>query len=145
MGAEYGSLPFDQAIEFFRDKVNLPTERWSDLVREGHDTAFTVAGATKVDLLEGFRQAVGKGLDEGTTLAEFQKDFDKLVEKHGWSYKGDRDWRTRVIFETNIRTAYAAGRHRQMSDPEMVKRRPYWQYRHGASVNPGKSTWPGTG
>ena len=48
---------------------------------------------------------------------------------------GGRDWRTRVIYETNLRSSYAAGRYRQMKD--VAERRPYWRYRHSdVSENP---------
>ena len=56
--AEYGSLKFTQAIEFFRNKVDVPTERWADLWRDQHNLAFTVAGATKQDLLTDMRKLV---------------------------------------------------------------------------------------
>ena len=48
---------------------------------------------------------------------------------------GGRDWRTRVIYGTNLRTSYAAGRWQQL---QAVRRsRPYWRYRHSpASVTP---------
>ena len=46
-----------------------------------------------------------------------------------------RDWRTRVIWETNRRTSYAAGRRAQMI--AAAETRPYWRYRHShASVEP---------
>jgi len=41
-----------------------------------------------------------------------------------------------VIYETNLFTAYQAGRHAQMTDPDVLKARPYWQYRHGDSMYP---------
>ncbi|EIC29097.1 phage virion morphogenesis protein [Methylomicrobium album] len=41
MGVRYGSLPFKEQIAFWRAKELVPTERWNDLVREQHDTAFT--------------------------------------------------------------------------------------------------------
>lgn len=132
----YGGKPFDQAIKFFRQKVNIPTKRWDDLSGTMHAKAFTVAGAMKADLIMDLRGAVDKAISEGTTLAQFRKDFDAIVEKSGWAYKGGRDWRTRVIYGTNLRTAYQAGRHQQMTDPAVVKMRPYWQYRHGGSPNP---------
>lgn len=120
------SLPFDEAIRFFRQKLNLPTRAWTDLWEGMHTRAFVVAGATRAALLEDFRKAVDKAISQGTTLAEFRKDFDQIVETHGWSYKGGRDWRSRVIFQTNLRTAYAAGRWQQI---ERVKeRRPYLRY-----------------
>lgn len=130
------SLPFDEAIKFFRGKVNIPTERWNDLWKDMHARGFMVAGAMKTGLLTDFRGAIDKAISEGTTLQEFRKDFDRTVKTHGWSYKGERGWRTGVIYNTNVRTAYSAGRYKQMTDPDVMQARPYWQYRHGDSINP---------
>ena len=48
---------------------------------------------------------------------------------------GGRDWHSRVIYETNLRTSYAAGRWQQLQ--AVKERRPYWQYRHSlASEEP---------
>lgn len=133
---EYGSLPFDEAIAFFRQKVNLPTKRWDDLWEGMHARAFTVAGATKAQLLADLRGVIDKAISKGTTIDEFRKDFDAIVAKHGWSYNGGRKWRTEVMLNTNIRTSYMAGRFQQMADPETLSDRPFWEYRHGDSVNP---------
>jgi hypothetical protein len=35
-----------------------------------------------------------------------------------------------VIFETNLRTSYAAGRYAQLTDPELLAVAPYWEYEH---------------
>jgi hypothetical protein len=133
---EYGGLPFKEAITFFQEKVNLPTERWNDLTGEMHARAFTVAGAGRDDLLVDLHGAVESAITDGTTLQAFRKGFDETVEKHGWDYNGSRNWRTKVIFETNLRTAYQAGRYKQMIDPELIKARPWWQYKHSGSANP---------
>lgn len=135
-GVRWQSLPFDEAIAFLRNKLSIPTATWTELWKAMHTRAFTVAGALKSDLLEDLREAVDKAIAEGTTLETFRQDFDRIVEKTGWSYKGERGWRTRTILETNIRTSYAAGRWKQMTDPDVVKTRPYLIYRHGDSVVP---------
>lgn len=132
----YENLPFDEAIEFFRGKVNVPTEHWDDLWKGMHSRGFMVAGAMQEDMLESFRQAIDKALAEGTTLAEFQKTFDEEVARTGWSYHGTRGWRTSLVFNTNLRTSYAAGRYKQMTDPDVLNARPYWIYRHGDSIDP---------
>lgn len=129
-------LPFDEAIDFYRQKINLPTKTWEDISGGMHSRAFVVAGATKEDLLSDFNGAIDKAISKGTTLQEFRKDFDGIVEKHGWSHKGGRNWRTRVIYDTNVSTAYQAGRYKQMLDPDVLQLRPYWQYIHGDSKNP---------
>jgi hypothetical protein len=142
----YGSLPFDEAISYFRKKLNVPTERWNDLWQDEHARAFSVAGATKAELLADLRTAIDKAIAEGTTLETFRKDFDGIVAKHGWSYNGERNWRTDTMLNTNIRTAYNAGRYKQMTDPDVLRDRPFWIYRHGHSVHPRPwhLAWDGT-
>lgn len=132
----YGSLPFAEQISFFRQKVNMPTKSWTDLWEGMHSRAFVVAGAIRDDLLTDLRGAVDKAISEGTTIAQFRKDFDALIEKHGWTYKGGRNWRTRVIYDTNLRQSYNAGREKQMADPELRRLRPYGRYRHGHAIVP---------
>lgn len=132
---EHTQLPFAEQIEFFRSKLDLPTETWTDIWHAQHDRAFVVAGAAHADLVADLRGAVDQAIADGTTLATFRKDFDAVVAKHGWSYKGARAWRTEVIYATNLRTSYHAGRYQQMKDT--VDRRPYWRYRHShASEHP---------
>jgi uncharacterized protein with gpF-like domain len=126
--AKYMNLPFDEAISFFRQKVNLPTQTWKDLWQGMHSRAFVVAGAMKDELLSDLRSAVDKGISKGTTLAEFRKDFDGIVQKSGWDYKGSRGWRTATIFNTNLSTAYSAGHWKQMTDPDVLQARPYLRY-----------------
>lgn len=136
MTTKYKNLPFDEAIKFFKDKVALPTERWTDLWEGMHSRAFVVAGATKGEFLSDLYAAVEKALEKGTTIEEFRKDFDRTVEKAGWSYKGGRGWRTATIFNTNLRTAYSAGHYKQMTDGAVVRARPYWRYIGGLSAEP---------
>ncbi len=133
--AEYGSLPFDEQIQFFRDKVSIDTNAWTDVYAAGHDIGFMVSGA-KGEVLADLRRAIDRFVSEGKTLADFRKDFDAVVARTGWAYNGGRNWRTRVIYETNLRQSYAAGREAQMADPELRKARPYGLYRHGGSRDP---------
>lgn len=128
----YGSLPFAEQIAFFRRKLNLPTNAWTDIWEAEHDHAFVVAGANRDDLVADFRAAVDKAIAQGTTLVQFRKDFDAIVAKHGWSYNGGRNWRSRVIYETNLRTSYAAARYAQLQEAKAS--RPFWQYVHSDSV-----------
>jgi len=143
---EYKNLPFDEAIEFFRGKVNVPTRRWTDLWEGMHSRGFVVAGAMKSELLSDLRDSVDKAISKGTTIDEFRKDFDGIVARHGWSYKGGRGWRTGVIFNTNLRTAYSAGHYRQMTSPAVKKARPWWRYIGGLSAEPREEhlAWTGT-
>lgn len=125
--------PFNPQLDYFRHKVSLPSKGWRDLEGRAHDRGFVVAGVEKEAVLSELRQAIDKAIEKGTTLEEFRRDFDKTVEKHGWiggAGEDRRDWRTRVIYETNVRTSYQAGRLKQMRDPDVLALRPWWMYRH---------------
>lgn len=138
-------LPFDEAIRFFRQKLNMTTATWTDVYAAAHTRSFMVAGAATDALVEDFRRSIQSALEDGTTLEEFRKSFDEIVVRHGWDYKGKRNWRSRIIFDTNLRTAYAAGRYKALSEPDTLGAFPYWQYNHSGSSHPRKEhlSWDG--
>lgn len=138
-------LPFQEAIGFFRRKVDLPTRKWDDLRHGAHVRAFSVAGVTSMEMLADFRAAMEKARSQGTGFEEFRRDFDAIVERTGWSFyaRGDseekrRAWRAGIIYRTNMRTSHMAGRYRQMSEPAVLAYRPWWRYRHSGAEHPRK-------
>ncbi|WP_417862389.1 phage minor head protein [Vreelandella venusta] len=134
--------PFPEQVSFFRNKLNLPTTRSGQITRDQNDAAFVVAGATKADLLADLRGAMDDAISNGQSLGEFRKQFEEIVAKRGWTgwtgegSKAGRAWRTRLIYKTNLDTSYAAGRWAQMTDPDVVRLRPYWRYVHNTVENP---------
>lgn len=132
--------PFQAQIDFLRQKLRLPTEKWDDIQRSAHDRAFIVAGVAKADLLADLHQVIIDRATDGAGLQAFRRDFKAIVAKHGWSgwtgegSKEGEAWRTRIIYQTNMSTSYAAGRYRQMSAPEVLKLHPYWRYIHSDGV-----------
>jgi uncharacterized protein with gpF-like domain len=144
--------PFQDQLDFFRQKINLPSEHYDDIIKSAHDHAFIVAGATKADLLNDLRMAVDKAISDGKSIQWFRKEFSAIVQKHGWEgWTGSdtaagRDWRTRVIYNTNLSASYAAGRYAQLTDPDRLQSRPYWKYVHNDTVRhprPLHQSWSG--
>ena len=132
--------PFQDQLDFFRSKLNLPTERWDDIMRSANDRAFIVAGAAKADLLQDLRRAVDDAIAKGISIGEFRRQFAEIVARHGWTgwtgqgTAGGQAWRTRVIYQTNLQTSYAAGRWRQLNEPAVLAGLPYWEYVHRDGV-----------
>lgn len=130
---------FQEQIDFLRKKLNLPSETWRDIRRGAHDRAFMVAGVMKADLLHDLRGAVDSAV-QGGSIGEFRKQFKSIVKQRGWTgwtgqgTKAGEAWRTRVIYQTNLATSYAAGRRKQLLDPALLSRRPLWRYIHDDSV-----------
>ncbi len=134
--AEAARLPYREAIDYFRQKVNVPSRHWTTLMDEAHARGFAVAGAADKALIEDFRAAVDKAISQGTGFKAFQKDFDSIVAKHGWVHHGHPQWRARVIYETNMSTAAAAGRYAQATQPEVLRAFPYWEWYHTPVEHP---------
>jgi len=130
--------PFAEQLAAIRKRTQnlIPTARWDDIANTAHDRGFAVAGAMKADLLGDFANSIESAIENGQSLDEWRGDFDNIVAQHGWEFTGERNWRTRVIYGTNMRTTYAAGRLAQLRDPELQEAAPYWMYNHGGSADP---------
>ncbi len=132
--------PFPEQLAFLQKKVSLPTSAWDDIKKAQHDHAWVVAGAMRADLLNDLHEAVTQAIAEGLSIATFRVQFKEIVARHGWEgwtgsdTKAGRSWRTRVIYQTNVATSYAAGRWAQLNDPELLKVRPFWRYVHADGV-----------
>jgi len=113
MSADAFNLPFAEAIAYLGRKLDVPTASWTDIREAMHARAFVVAGAIKGQLIADFHDAINRAIAEGRTLADFRRDFDAIVARHGWDYNGSRNWRSAVIYNTNMRMAVAAGRWAQ--------------------------------
>lgn len=124
---DVANVPHKEAIAHFRQKLKIPSLTWDSFLKEWHAKAFTVAGASKMDLLNDLHESVADAIEHGSTITDFRRRFDDVVARHGWSYRGARGWRTRVIFDTNLRTAYAAGRWQQIQ--RVKKARPWMIYK----------------
>lgn len=143
---------FDLQVEFLRAKQQIPSDRWDAIKKSEHDGGFIVAGAAKADLLADLHEAVIRAAEEGAGLEAFRRDFEAIVAKNGWTgWTGEgsdagRAWRTRIIYQTNMATSYAAGRYAQLTDPELLSVCPYWKYHHMDGVahpRPQHVSWNG--
>lgn len=140
LSAVFG-LPPEQAIEYFRSKGYAITWDWRELWQEAQAKAFTVAKVMRTDILLDIRGAVDDALNNGTTLQEFQNNLTPILQAKGWWGKTEHintttgeasiaqlgsPRRLRTIYQTNMQTAYMAGRYRRMM--ESMGSHPYWQY-----------------
>lgn len=132
MKTAYGSVPFVEQSEFYRRKIPTPTAGWTDIYNAEHDYAAVVAGANRREIIEDFAMVIQDFIDNGKTLDQFRTEFDRIVAQYGWDYHGGRNWRSRIIYETNLRSSYQAGRYRQLQ--ELTSVMPYWQYVHSDAV-----------
>lgn len=134
------NMPPEKAIEYFKSKGYQVTFDWHDMWHDAHAQAFTVAGVTSLDVLVDIRKAIETAQNTGKSLESFKQDLKPLLKKKGWLgektiKKPDgstkeidlsQPWRLKTIYQTNMQTAYMAGRYKGMIDA--IETRPYWRY-----------------
>lgn len=114
----------ETALEFFKAKGLQPTFRYTDMIREEHDVAFTVAKMMQVDLLNTTRELLDKSLDEGWSIGRFRKELGPKLKAAGWWGRANMldpagnlvqdvqlgsAHRLNTIFRSNLQSAYSVG------------------------------------
>lgn len=120
-------LPHREAIEYLRSKGFAPPEArfdYRDVWLEEHARNWVVAKAMRDDVTREIRDAVTRVLEEGRTVRSAMDELAPRLQQLGWWGRSSmvdpltgetRDVqlgsmrRLRVIFDTNLRTAHAAG------------------------------------
>ena len=133
-------LPPEAAMKYFRSKGHTLSWDWTDTLGEAHAKAFTVAHVARMDVLQDIRGAVDQAIADGQTFREFRKNLEPTLKKKGWwgrkmvvNKKGVAEsvlegspHRLRTIYNTNMKSAYNAGREEFFQKNKA--NRPYGQY-----------------
>lgn len=119
-------ITFEEAVEFFGDKLPLKPSEFYKLAEEYRTQAFTISGYSKIQVLNQFHTQLLSAIEEGSTVRKFKDEMNEFLNKRG--YEGITNYQADNIFRTNIQTAYQVGHHKVMTSPEVMQLRPYWQY-----------------
>lgn len=133
--------PPKEAVDYLKAKGYKMGWDYRDVWREEHARAFTVAKAMREDLLADLRRSVERALEKGETLKQFKKGLEGTLEGYGWSgftLGPDGDLielgtprRLKTIYDTNMRTARAAGQWERIQRSK--KTNPFLIYQLGPS------------
>ena len=146
MAGTFTGRPPKEALDWFRAKGVKPSFDYTDVWREEHATAFTVAKATQADILTDIRAGVDRALAEGRTFRDFAKDLTPTLQEKGWWGKKEMTdpltgkkrvvqlgspRRLKTIYQTNMRTARSAGQWERIQRTKAGL--PYLLYQLGPS------------
>ena len=119
-------MTFEEAVQYFKERVPVTASVFYGIAEKYRGLAFTVGGYTKAQILKRFYEEILAALEQGNPLSEFRRNMNEFLEAEG--YEGLDPLQADLIFRTNIQTAYNVGHYEQMTDPGVMKLRPYWQY-----------------
>lgn len=117
---------FKEAADYFKNRIPVTSDEFYRLSDKYRNIAFTVSGYTKAEILKRFYDELLSSIEEGKSLKDFRKSMNSFLESEG--YEGLTPFQADNIFRTNMQTAYNVGHYEQMTEPTVLKLRPYWQY-----------------
>ncbi len=118
-------VDFDEAIEWFRQRVPMTRDDWDGLLEGARAKAFTVSHVAQVDTIAHAWTALDSALANGDTFEDFKSAIGDELEDSWGSQVANPEHRLETIFRTNVQSAYGAGRYRQLNNPAVKRRRPY--------------------
>ena len=117
----------EDAINYLQSKGIKITWDWKEQLQAIKEHCFTVAKASKADVLQMFADELAAALKEGTTYQDFKKEVGNKLIDSGYRTREDGSaWRLDTIYRTNMQSSYMAGREREQLSA--VKDFPYWRY-----------------
>lgn len=150
-----GLAPTD-TLAFFRAKGYATQAHWDELWQQEHGRAFTVTKMLDGELLAKVRASLDDVIAKGGTFEQWKASILPALRSHGWFGKVEDpertgvdhpifvgDSRLRTIFDTNLRTAQAAGRWAGIQKAKAY--RPYlmWNAVHDTRTRPLHRLWGG--
>lgn len=122
----FEDFPFEKAMDYFKEKLPLTPRSYEILSEKHRRGAFTVAQYTSAKIITQFYNSLIDAMEEGSTMTDFKDKMNSFLLDNG--YEGVNPFYADNIFRTNLQTAYQVGHFEEMTKPEVMKARPYWQY-----------------
>lgn len=133
------------ALDYVLAKAVRPSFSYRDIWREEHRRAFTVAKMMTDDLLEFMQAEIAQAIASGNDFKGFSKRVEPRLMQAGWWGQALMDdpktgetklvqlgspSRLKLIYEQNIRTAYAVQSWQDVEEADAIE---YLEYRIGPS------------
>lgn len=139
MNNVFGLSP-KEAYSYLENKGLKTSFKYHEIKKEAHDKAFTAAGIMKTDVLNDLHEEIKKAIKEGISFDEFKGNLKAILSSKGWYGKKEiinpktgeirtiniNPQRLKTIYTTNMQSAYAKARAKQLST---YSYKTYWVYK----------------
>jgi SPP1 gp7 family putative phage head morphogenesis protein len=109
---------FDEAVSWFQKRTVLTADDAFKLNERARSSAFWVGGGLQLQQVQDVFQALDKSIAKGETFEEFRARLKTNLKPAHAS----------IVFRNATQRAYNAGRYEQMTQPDVLKFRPFWMY-----------------
>ena len=123
--SNFTTKPFWEAINAFLSREIVDRKTWGRLAGTAKKKAFSIANLARKSMLEVAFDELGKSITAGKSLANFARDLGQRFTDAGWTKL--KPSHVELVFRNATMGAYSSGREAQMTQPAVLKARPYWQ------------------
>lgn len=147
-GFTFSTDPSPEVSAYLREKGLRPGFSHSEVWGQEHAHAFTVAKAVQADVLATLKESLQWAIDHGIPYDTWARELKPELQRKGWwgqvdmAHPGTGEVkarelgsprRLRVIYDSNIRSARAAGQWERGQRTKAVL--PFYLYQLGPSIN----------
>lgn len=124
--------PYNEASRWFQSLNVVNKNTYNKLDAAAKRRAFTVANVHNQQQLEIAKEELKRTLERGHGLKAFSESLNDRFALAGMTTLNASHVET--VYRTNVLNAYNSGRHAQMTQPAVLRARPYWRI---STVNDG--------
>lgn len=121
----FATRPVTDARKQFEQRKAVTRPVYDAMTDAARRRAVTVAGAATNDIVRTVQRELVRQVAQGAELRDFAKRVVPRLEAAGWTPQNASH--VENVLRTNVGSAYNAGRARQMTQPAVLRFRPYWQ------------------
>lgn len=110
---------FDEALRFFQRRVVMGKHEAVALGDNAAERAFWIGGGLNLVQVGRVFDEIEKAIESGEPFADFRKRVRLELRN---------DAHAETVFRNAVQHSYASGRHRQMTEPDVLRFRPYLMY-----------------
>lgn len=121
----FAERPLKDAIRSFLEREVVSEKEFASMESAARRRSFSVARMANKEMVRTVKRELTRQLAVGADLREFGKHAAERFKSAGWVPANSSHVET--IFRTNVLGAYNGGRVRQMTQPEVLDARPFWQ------------------
>jgi hypothetical protein len=121
----FATRPVGDARKQFEQREPVTRPVYDAMTDAARRRAVTVAGAANKEIVRTVQRELVQQVAQGADLRDFEKRVVPRLEAAGWTPQNSSH--VENVLRTNVSGAYNAGRARQMTQPAVLRLRPYWQ------------------
>lgn len=121
----FATRPVRDARKQFEQREPVTRDVYDAMTDAARRRSVTVAGAATNEIVRTVQRELVRQVAEGAELRDFAKRVVPRLEAAGWTPQNPSH--VENVLRTNVGSAYNAGRARQMTQPTVLRFRPYWQ------------------